>query len=73
MINYHLGALHIAQTLVRVHATALVFSEEGRILHLADIVIEGTCPCQLSLGTNPTGSFEYQIRHLHRVLECAWG
>ena len=63
-----LGALLIAQTLVWIH-TRLVFGEEGRIDHLADVVIQGACTYQLALAADMVGSGGSQVGHLQRMLE----
>ena len=67
----HLCALLVVEVLVRVDAARLVLGEEYRILHLADVVVQGARTHQLAFGADTVGCFGGKVRHLHGVLERA--
>ncbi len=52
MADDDLGALFIAQILVRVDSARLVFGEEHRILHFADVMIQRSGTYQLAFGSD---------------------
>ena len=67
----YLRALFVRQVLVGIDAARLILGEEHRLLHLADIVVEGTGSHQLGVAADSIGCRRRQVGHLHGVLEGA--
>ena len=72
MADDDLCTLYVRQHLVRVDARLVLGIVYG-VGQFADVVVEGTCTHQLSLGTNLVGYLARQVGHLDGVVEGAWG
>ena len=70
-VAYHDLCRLYARHLVERVGAHLVFGEEGRVLHLSDVVIHGSCSHELSLSSDLVGYLGGKVAHHDRVLECA--
>ena len=72
MTDNDLSTLYIAQLVVRVNASRLVFRKIDRILYLTYIMVKSTCAHQLRIGIEFPRYLSGQITHLDAMLESAW-
>ena len=71
MRNDDLGTLHVGDVVMRVVATMLVLSKIHRVLHLTDIVIQGTRAGQQCIASNGKQHLVAEVGHLDGMLERA--
>ncbi|MPN49233.1 hypothetical protein SDC9_196848 [bioreactor metagenome] len=62
--DYNLCTLFVTEFFVRVDAARLVLGKENGVLHLSDIVVEGSGTYQLAFGTDAYGCFCRKVGYL---------
>ena len=72
MADDDLGTLQVGELVVWVDAS-LVLREEDWVHHLADVMIQGSCTYQETVGMDAVGYLCRQVAHRDGVLEGAWG
>ena len=65
------GALAGVEFIVGIDTSGLILGEEGCVLHLSYIVVEGAGAHKLALGAYLQRHFGSEVSHLHRMLEGA--
>ena len=70
VVDDDLCTLFVVELVVRID-TGLVFGEERRIQHLADVVIHGSGTHQLAVGPDAVGGGRREVGQLQGVLEGA--
>ena len=69
MTDYDLRTLNICQAIMRIDSTRLILGEIDGVLHLTNIMIQGTRTHQLRVTTYFASYLGSQIAHLNTVLE----